>query len=263
MKHVQRFRALVRWFKRNRKLRLAVYIARNGWARRFATLVQPLWLTPQRYRDMRPIRKWGYVVACLVYAASIWSEATFRIYPEAKSATLTKFKEASTSLGLVDARAPLDSLVGASPYLVATTVTAVLILFLALSDYISVRSSDFVAMILRRRRPFSPHYRYFVLHRSGTIAGLFTVFGGLMILFSPWSLSLMEERPMAASAAFAFLIIGGGGLSVRYFLAEHERDREIYGEGSWAVVLRLAGVVGIFLFLAMFYALVLLTAALW
>lgn len=242
----RKLRALRRWFVRNPNLRTATYMSRHKWARNLATLTQPLWLTPKRFRDMRPLRRWGYVGGCLLFSAGVWTEATYRMHPSLKAMIASSVGEIGLASGLIHSAAIISRL-DVITYALATFVTGGLIIFIAATDYWAVTFSRVAAEMIRRQGPFNPGFPYFLLIRSGSIAGIFAVFGILMVVISPGSMAAMEGSPILSFFVFALLVAGGGGVSVRYFLAERERDQQIYGTGFNAAVLRLAGVVGILL----------------
>lgn len=230
LKPIRRARAFVRWARRNPRMKAAKQAARNDHLLQLSLVTQPLWITPANYRELRPLRQWGYIATCLVLAGFAWANATVQLAGEMIPLIATSLTEIGSVLGVrvVVQHFGADTL---ALWLVRG-VTVGLIIVSALFSYTEHLVAGFLTRLLRAPPPLKLGPGYFFLTRAGDIAGLFAIFGGIVWLADSknrFMLDWLNEQPVLANIILPLLLAGFGLGGMVWCLANEERNRQIYG----------------------------------
>lgn len=238
-KPARRIVALTRWVKPNPPLRLAKLAARHKAVRFIALVSQFLWLTPDTLSVMSPMRKLGYLTACILTAAGLWANATLSM-----SADLTAL--------MLDRVAEIGRLSGwwlpaaSKAVITAATVTATSAILLCGAIYfwgglcLARACARFIGVTPPRRISL----RYYILMISGDVAFLFSFMWLVLRAVSPnglVALHWLEKHPFIGVPLY--LTTGAIYLAgyAQWQKILRERGRQIYGEGRRPLVFSTAG----------------------
>ncbi|KSB91741.1 hypothetical protein AS593_06885 [Caulobacter vibrioides] len=228
-KQVRRIQAFARWVGRNPPLRLARLAARYKRVRALALITQSLWLTPDRLADMRPMRQWGYLLACVGLASTLWSDAALGLSPDHTALLLQRTGEIGELTGWW--RASQAALVATA---MTVALTAALTLGVALCFHLDLAAARAASRFLKIPPPRALSLRYFILLVAGDVAAVFALFWLVLKAVSPQGLAALEwlnAHPWLGAPLFVIVGLAYVGGFVRWQLTLRERGRQIYGEG--------------------------------